>query len=108
MRLIFWPKMLAIKISPFGQHHHPRPPLCGRRPAQKGGQAAQGLGRSRGGFSSKIHLSVDGLGNPLQFQLTGGQAHAITQAEALLGLAWEGLEKGIQSGIEMEAPSPPY
>jgi transposase len=42
------------------------------------------LGRSRGGFSSKIHLSVDALGNPLRFQLTAGQAHDITQAEGLL------------------------
>ena len=29
-------------------------------------------------------MSVDALGNPLQFQLTGGQAHDITRAEALL------------------------
>ncbi|MBI4233173.1 MAG: IS5 family transposase [Chloroflexi bacterium] len=29
-------------------------------------------------------MSVDGLGNPLQFQLTAGQAHDLTQAEALL------------------------
>ena len=29
-------------------------------------------------------MSVDALGNPLQFQLTGGQVHDITQAEALL------------------------
>ncbi len=29
-------------------------------------------------------MSVDALGNPLQFKLTAGQAHDITQAEALL------------------------
>ena len=29
-------------------------------------------------------MSVDGLGNPLQFQITAGQTHDITQAEALL------------------------
>ena len=51
---------------------------------QKGGQAAQALGRSRGGFSTKIHVSVDGLGNPLRFILTGGQQHDITQAEELI------------------------
>ena len=45
---------------------------------------AQALGRSRGGFSTKIHLSVDGLGNPLRFILTGGQRHDRTQAEALI------------------------
>jgi len=30
----------------------------------KRGQAEQALGYSRGGFSSKIHVSVDALGNP--------------------------------------------
>ena len=29
-----------------------------------GGQDAQALGRSRGGFSTKIHVNVDALGNP--------------------------------------------
>ena len=49
-----------------------------------GGQAEQALGRSRGGFSTKIHVSVDGLGNPLRFVLTAGQRNDITQAEALV------------------------
>lgn len=49
-----------------------------------GGQEEQALGRSRGGFSTKIHISVDGLGNPLRFKLTGGQRHDVTQADALL------------------------
>ena len=44
----------------------------------------QALGRSRGGFSCKIHITVDGLGNPLRFRLTAGQQHDITQAQALL------------------------
>lgn len=51
---------------------------------QNGGQAAQALGRSRGGFSTKIHVSVDALSNPLRFRLTAGQRHDITQAEALM------------------------
>ena len=37
----------------------------------------------RGGFSTKIHVSVDALGNPLRFILTAGQRHDSTQAEAL-------------------------
>lgn len=55
-------------------------------PARKksGGQEAQALGRSRGGFSTKIHIVVDGLGNPLRLCLTGGQTHDITQAPDLL------------------------
>lgn len=45
---------------------------------------AEALGRSCGGFSTKIHALTDALGNPLDFVLTGGQAADITQAEALL------------------------
>ncbi|MCB0214947.1 MAG: transposase, partial [Anaerolineae bacterium] len=37
-----------------------------------------------GGFSTKIHVSVDGLGHPLRFILTAGQRHDITQAQALV------------------------
>ena len=63
-------------------------PTLARRSPKKGGQAAQALGRSRGGFSTKIHVSVDGLGNPLRFILTGGQQHDITQAEEDRRLCW--------------------
>ncbi len=52
--------------------------------APKGGED-QALGRSRGGFSCKIHIAIDALGNPLDFILTGGQAHDNTQAQALIG-----------------------
>lgn len=54
------------------------------RSQKGGGQQTQALGRSRGGFSTKIHISVDGLGNPLRFQLTGGERNDITQGEALI------------------------
>ena len=36
------------------------------------------LGRSRGGFSTKLHLVCDGEGNVLHFELTAGQAHETT------------------------------
>lgn len=55
-----------------------------RERQKNGGQAAQALGRSRGGFSTKVHVCVDGLGNPLRFTLTEGQRHDITQATTLL------------------------
>ena len=35
-------------------------------------------------MSTKIHIAVDGLGNPLRFILTAGQQNDITQAEALV------------------------
>ncbi len=38
------------------------------------GPAAQAIGRSRGGFTSKIHLAVRGLGCPVGIVLTAGQA----------------------------------
>lgn len=44
----------------------------------------QALGRSKGGFSSKIHVLVDALGNPLNFIVTGGHVADVTQAHALL------------------------
>ena len=47
-------------------------------------QAAEALGRSKGGFTCKIHALVDALGNPLKFRLTAGQSHDITQAPELI------------------------
>ena len=51
---------------------------------EQGSQAEQALGRSRGGFSRKIHISVDGLGNPLRFILTAGQRNDIIKADAFV------------------------
>lgn len=51
---------------------------------KKGGQEKQALGRSRGGFSTKVHIAVDSLGNPLRFILTGGNSHDAPQAEKLI------------------------
>jgi len=48
------------------------------------GQADQALGRSRGGFSTKIHVTVDGLGNPLRLDLTAGQRHDIIRAADMI------------------------
>jgi transposase len=47
-------------------------------------EGAQSLGRSRGGFSTKIHLATDALGNALRFILTGGERNDITQATQLI------------------------
>ena len=54
-----------------GQHGGACPCLRGRGKKDAGDQA---LGRSRGGFSSKVHAACDALGNPLRFKLTAGQA----------------------------------
>jgi transposase len=44
----------------------------------------QAIGRSRGGLSTKIHALVDALGNPVDFHLTGGEAHDLVGADHLL------------------------
>ena len=59
--------------------HHPL-----RAHPKKRRASIASLGRSRGGFSTKVHVGVDGLGNPLRFRLTAGQEHDVTQAEELI------------------------
>ena len=44
----------------------------------------QAIGRSVGGFSTKIHATCDALGNPTGFHLTAGQAHDLVGADALM------------------------
>jgi transposase len=50
---------------------------------KKNSQEEQCLGRSRGGFGTKVHVLTDGEGNPMMFILTPGNNHDITQAENL-------------------------
>lgn len=58
--------------------------ICAYRHAVgvRGGQQTQGLGRSWGGFFSKIYAKVDAFGG---FVLTAGHVSDIIQAEALIG-----------------------
>jgi transposase len=44
----------------------------------------QGLGRSRGGLTTKVHLAADGHGRPLSIVITAGQRHESTQLGAVL------------------------
>ena len=55
-----------------------------RSRAKKSNPASECLGQSVGGWSTKIHATVDALGNPLRIILTVGQRADITQAQALL------------------------
>jgi len=50
----------------------------------KRGHSTNAIGRSHGGLSTKIHASVDALGNPTRFQLTGGQESDFKGADVLL------------------------
>ena len=49
------------------------------------GGADEDLGRSRGGFGTKIHAAFDALGNPVAFHLSPGQDADITHAEKVVG-----------------------
>ncbi|MFD7533529.1 IS5 family transposase [Streptomyces sp. NPDC059849] len=103
-----WPSWCLGRL-----HHRPRPSACGRgpycpsagtrfkggragrtpgriavaepgRPAGGGGAGGEGLGRSRGGFTSKLHLSTDGRCRPLSLIVTPGQRADCTQFIAVL------------------------
>ena len=63
--------------------------LCGpillqRVPQKKGGQQSEALGRSRGGFTTKLNAAVNDAFVPLRFTLTAGACHDVTQAPALI------------------------
>jgi transposase len=49
-----------------------------------GGPEKEALGRSRGGFSTKIHVAANQAGKPCRFILTPGQQADISQGEALI------------------------
>ena len=52
-----------------------------RRTGAVGGEA---LGRSQGGFSTKVHVRAEGGGKPIAFVLTGGERHESRMLPALL------------------------
>lgn len=51
--------------------------------AKGSSQEDEALGRSRGGFTRKIHLKAEGYGKPLAFVVTAGQRHEATMFEPL-------------------------
>ena len=55
--------------------------MRGRR---KGGSERNALGRSRGGFSTKIHARTNAEGLPIGIVITPGQAHDVTAYPALM------------------------
>jgi transposase len=64
-----------------GLNHYSGTSVLSRGKKSNGEQA---LGRSSGGFSTKIHALCDSHGNPLRFILTSGERSDYTQAKALL------------------------
>ena len=64
-------------------HHRARACLGSGR---KRGQEGQALGRSRGGFTTKIHAKSDASGGIIAFDLTGGEASDARHFETLLDI----------------------
>jgi transposase len=87
VRGLFRPPCFAVLLGASGAdvrfHRGPRP--CLRRGCKRG-QDGQALGRSRGGFSTKIHLKTDFDGHPIAFDLTGGEKGDAPHFEVLLDL----------------------
>ncbi|WP_234831593.1 IS5 family transposase [Sphingobium yanoikuyae] len=65
------------------QHHGSRSCL-GR--GRKRGAFAQTFGRSRGGFTCKVHARCDNQGLPLGFYLTGGEASDYGGVDSLMAM----------------------
>jgi len=68
----------------------------GRGGREKGGSAEptdHALGRSRGGFGSKLHLVADRRGVPLAAHVTAGQVNESTQFDAVLNRVQIGRRK---------------
>jgi transposase len=61
-------------------HQH----AAGARRPKDTEHADEGLGRSQGGFSTKIHLRAEGGGKPIAFLITAGQRHEQSVFEALM------------------------
>ena len=60
------------------------PAPAGTAPSGGEAQAREALGRSQGGFSTKLHLRAEGNGRPITAVLTGGERHEQVALEALL------------------------
>jgi len=73
------------------QHYRARSPARRRRAQgrrRKRGICDEALGRSRGGFSTKIHIRAEGLGKPVTFSLTGGEVHDSQSFATLMNTGW--------------------
>ena len=68
--------LYAVDATHIKVHQH------GANPS--GGQEAHGIGRTKGGLNTKMHVVVDGAGKVVAFVLTAGQVSEIGIAPTLL------------------------
>jgi transposase len=76
--------MNHARPSPQSRISHPRTGLISRR--SKRGQEGQALGRSRGGFTTKIHAKSDASGDIIAFDLIGGEAPDARHFDVLIDI----------------------
>jgi hypothetical protein len=69
------------RVADDRQHNDPSAPLRCRR---KRGNQFQALGRSRGGFTTKVHLRCNGVGLPIGVVLAAREAHDVTAYAELM------------------------
>ena len=72
----------------------------------KRGEINQALGRSKGGFSTKIHLAVNSFGNTVRVELTGGEVYDSRRGKSLIeGISAENViaDKGYDSNESRQA-----
>ena len=65
-----------------------RSPACERSSDWKGKsyrKVSESLGKSRGWLTTKLHVAADAHGNPIDFEITGGQVHDAKVAGKVLG-----------------------
>ena len=56
------------------------------------------MGKSQGGSTTKIHMATDAHGNPLYFEITGGEVHDSKAAKKVISqIEGETLDKGYDS-----------
>ena len=83
-----WQKLWDLVAPPtrgktaFLDSSHIKVHRCGLNPA--GGQEAQAIGKSRGGWNTKVHAVVDGKGVPTVLSLSPGNEADVTHAPAML------------------------
>jgi transposase len=76
-----WKRIVRRHAADDRCDHHPGASLRGRR---KRGPERNALGRSRGGFSTKINARTNSEGLPIGVVITPGQAHDVTAFPALM------------------------
>jgi len=78
-------RVVVVGASGADVRQHHRACSCLGSRCQRG-QKGQALGRSRGGFSTKIHIKTDFDGHPIAFDLTGGEKGDAPHFPVLLAL----------------------